>query len=71
MQTYCGIDVYKDSVFMCILNEEDVIKEQKFSTLTSDLFVFRSELELYDIFLVAMGSMSIYCITIWHVLAYV
>ncbi|KAA6307671.1 hypothetical protein EZS27_040656, partial [termite gut metagenome] len=28
MQTYCGLDVHKDSVFMCILNESGVLKER-------------------------------------------
>ena len=69
MQTYCGLDVHKDSVFMCILNENGVIKEQQFSTLTSDLLALRSELELYDVFQVAMESTSIYWIPVWRVLA--
>jgi len=59
MKQYCGLDVHKDSVFMCILNENGVVKEQKFSTLSSDLFELRSELELHDVCQVAMESTSI------------
>ena len=69
MKQYCGLDVHKDSVFMCIINEKGVIKEQKFSTLTSDLLSLRSCLELYDVFQVAMESTSIYWIPIWRVLS--
>lgn len=68
MQNYCGLDVHKDSVFMCILNENGVVKEQQFKTLTSDLLLLRSELELYDVCQVAMESTSIYWIPIWRVL---
>lgn len=40
MNQYCGLDVHKDSVFACIINESGVLKEQKFGTLTSDLYEF-------------------------------
>lgn len=69
MKQYCGLDVHKDSVFMCILNESGVIKERKFSTLTSDLLSLRSELELYDVSQVALESTSIYWIPIWRILS--
>lgn len=68
MNQYCGLDVHKDSVFACILNESGVLKEQKFGTLTSDLYELRSLLEQYDVFQVAMESTSIYWIPIWRVL---
>lgn len=68
MQNYCGLDVHKDSVFMCILNESGVLKEQKFTTLTSDLYELRSCLELYSVCEVALESTSIYWIPIWRVL---
>lgn len=68
MKQYCGLDVHKDSVFMCIINEFGVIKEQQFKTLTSDLYELRSQMELYDVSQVAMESTSIYWIPIWRVL---
>jgi transposase len=69
MQNYYGLDVHKDSVFMCIINESGVLKEQKFTTLTSDLYELRSQLELYGVCQVAMESTSIYWIPIWRVLS--
>jgi transposase len=68
MKQYCGLDVHKDSVFMCIINESGVLKERKFTTLTSDLYELRSCLELHDVCQVAMESTSIYWIPIWRVL---
>ena len=29
----CGLDVHKDSVFVCILNEKGVVFQEKFGTL--------------------------------------
>jgi transposase len=69
MKQYSGPDVHKDSGFMCILNESGVVKEQKFSTLSSDLYELRSQLELYDVFQVAMESTGIYRIPIWRILS--
>ncbi|MDR2773161.1 MAG: transposase [Tannerella sp.] len=68
MKRYCGLDVHKGSVFMCILDENGVIKERQFTTLTSDLYELRSCLEQYDVFRVAMESTSIYWIPIRRVL---
>lgn len=68
MQNYCGLDVHKDSVFMCIINESGVVKEQQFTTLTSGLYELRSCLDLYNVYQVAMESTSIYWIPIWRVL---
>lgn len=44
MKRYCGLDVHKDSVFMCINDEFGFKKEHKFSTLTSDLLLLRASL---------------------------
>ncbi|KAA6333908.1 hypothetical protein EZS27_017735 [termite gut metagenome] len=68
MQTYCGLDVHKDSVFMCILNESGVLKERPFKTLSSDLYALRNELLSYRVCEVAMESTSIYWIPIWRIL---
>jgi len=68
MKQYCGLDIHKDSVFACIINESGVLKEKKFSTLTSDLYALRSMLELYDVSEVAMESTGIYWIPIWRML---
>lgn len=68
MKQYCGLDVHKDSVFMCIINESGVVKEQQFTTLTSDLLELHNQLTMYDVYEVAMESTSIYWIPIWRVL---
>lgn len=44
MERYCGLDVHKDSVFMCIIDEFGFKKEHKFSTLTSDLLLLHDTL---------------------------
>jgi transposase len=68
MQNYCGLDVHKDSIFLCILNEKGVVKKQKYGTLSADLFELRSQLELYDVCQVALESTGIYWIPIWRIL---
>lgn len=68
MERYCGLDVHKDSVFMCIIDEFGFKKEHKFSTLTSDLFLLREALFDSEVRYVAMESTSIYWIFIWRIL---
>lgn len=68
MKNYCGLDIHKDSIFMCILNEAGIVKESQFKTLSSDLYALRSELLFYDVCQVAMESTSIYWIPIWRIL---
>jgi len=68
MKRYCGLDVHKDSVFMCIIDEFGFKKEHKFSTLTSDLVLLREALLDSDVGYVAMESTSIYWIFIWRLL---
>lgn len=68
MERYCGLDVHKDSVFMCIIDEFGFKKEHKFSTLTSDLLLLREALLDSGVRYVAMESTSIYWIFIWRLL---
>ncbi len=37
MRQVCGLDVHKDSVFACILNENGVIFQEKFGVLTPEV----------------------------------
>ena len=37
MRIVCGLDVYKDSIFLCILNSTGEIFEKKFGVLTNQL----------------------------------
>jgi transposase len=69
MEKACGLDVHKDSVFACILDEQGKkIFEKRFGTLTPDLKELSKTLLSYRCSRVAMESTSIYWMPIWHVL---
>ena len=69
MEKACGLDVHKESVFACILDEQgEKIFEKRFGTLTPDLIALRDTLVEYGCGRVAMESTSIYWMPIWHVL---
>ena len=68
MDRVCGLDVHKDSIFMCILTERGEKIEEEFGTLTPELDRLRDLLVNYNVSKVAMESTSIYWIPIWRVL---
>jgi len=69
MEKVCGLDVHKDSVFACILDEQGKrILEKRYGTLTPDLTALREALIERGCGSVAMESTSIYWMPIWHVL---
>jgi transposase len=69
MDKACGLDVHKDSVFACILDEQGKkIFEKRFGTLTPDLDKLRDTLIEQGCCRVAMESTSIYWMPIWRVL---
>jgi Transposase and inactivated derivatives len=68
MRTVCGLDVHKDSVFMCILGESGEKIEEKYSTLTPDLDRMRDLMVTHHVGEVAMESTSIYWVPIWRIL---
>jgi transposase len=69
MGKFCGLDVHKDSVFACIIDEKrEKILEKRFGTLTPDLLGLRSTLLEYGVKEVAMESTSIYWIPVWRIL---
>ena len=37
MRQVCGLDVHKDSVFVCIINENGVVFQEKYGVLTPEL----------------------------------
>jgi transposase len=70
MDKVCGLDVHKDSVFACILNEKgEKILEERYGTLTPELDKLREALINNGVGRVAMESTSIYWMPIWRVLA--
>ena len=69
MEKACGLDVHKDSVFACVLDEEgNKILEKRYRTLTPDLTALRDTLIESGCGRIAMESTSIYWMPIWHVL---
>ncbi len=70
MEKACGLDVHKDSIFACILDEQGKkILEKRYGTLTPDLISLRDVLVKKGCGNVAMESTSIYWIPIWKVLS--
>ena len=68
MEKFCGLDVHKDSVFMCGLSENNEKYEEVFKTLTPDLERLRDTLVDHGVGLVAMESTSIYWYPLWNIL---
>ena len=68
MDRVCGLDVHKDSVFMCILTANGEKIEDVFGTLTPELDRLRDTLVSHGVGKVAMESTSIYWVPIWRIL---
>jgi transposase len=69
MEKACGLDVHKNSVFACILDQQGKkILEKRFGTLTPDLDKLRDTLVEHGCCRVAMESTSIYWMPIWRIL---
>lgn len=68
MRTVCGLDVHKDSVFVCILNEKGVLFQDKIGVLTPDLERLVDVLHEHDATEVCMESTSIYWMPVWRIL---
>lgn len=69
MKTVCGLDVHKDSVYVCVLQENGEKFEAKFGTLTPDLYRLHETLCDYHVEQVAMESTSIYWMPVWNILS--
>jgi transposase len=68
MRTVCGLDVHKDSVFVCILNEKCVLFQDKIGVLTPDLERLVDVLHEHGATEVCMESTSIYWMPVWRIL---
>lgn len=68
MRIVCGLDVHKDSVFACILNENGDKFERKFGVLTPRLEELHELLLTHDVKEVTMESTSIYWHPVWRIL---
>lgn len=68
MRNVAGHDVHKDSVYLCILQENGGEIEKFYGVLTPELDSMRDLLVENDVGEIAMESTSIYWIPIWRVL---
>lgn len=68
MRVVCGLDIHKDSVFVCILNDKGEKIEAKYGVLTPELEELHQLLLTHDVKEVTMESTSIYWHPIWPIL---
>ena len=68
MRIVCGLDVHKDSIYLCILSSTGEILEQVFGVLTTQLEEMRDLMLKYKVQEVGMESTSVYWIPVWRVL---
>ncbi len=68
MRTVCGLDVHKDSIFVCILNESGILYQDKIGVLTPDLERLVNVLHEHSTIEVCMESTSIYWMPVWRIL---
>ena len=68
MRIVCGLDVHKDSVYLCILSSAGEIVEKVFGVLTFQLAKMRDLMLKHHVQEVGMESTSVYWIPIWRVL---
>ena len=69
MRSVCGLDVHKDSVYLCILSEDGELIEKVFGVLRFQLHQMRDLLLAHHVEKVSMESTSVYWIPIWRILA--
>ena len=69
MKTVCGLDVHKDSVYLCILTEYGGLVEKVFGVLTYQLEEIRDLMLAQRVTEAFMESTSVYWIPIWCVLS--
>ena len=68
MRQVCGLEVHKDSVFVCILNEKGIVFQEKFGALTPERKQLAAALHEHDVSEVCMESTSIHWMTWWVVM---
>ncbi len=68
MRTVSGLDVHKDSIFMCILDEQGKKTEEKFGVTTCEIKRMPSVIHTHYVSDVCRKSTGIYWIPIWRLL---
>lgn len=69
MRRVCGLDVPKDSIYMCILYENSPKNDSVSGVLTPELDKLRDLLVSHHVCEVALESTSIYWIPFWNILS--
>ena len=68
MRNVCGLDVHKDSIYLCIQSSTGEIIEKKYGVLTYQLEEMRDLMLTYHVQEVGMESTSVYWIPVWRIL---
>ena len=68
MRITCGLDVHKDSIYLCILSSTGEIFEKVFGVLTFQLEEMRDLMLTHHVQEVGMESTSVYWIPVWRIL---
>lgn len=68
MKKVCGLDVHKDTIFLCILAGNGQTILQEYSTLTPDIESMRTMILANKVSDIAMESTGIYWIPVWRIL---
>ena len=68
MRTVGGLDVHKDSIFMCILDEQSEKVEEIFGVSTREIKRLGEVMKSYYVSEVCMESTGIYWMPIWRLL---
>ena len=68
MRRVSGLDVHKDSVFLCIVDDDGVVFQSKYGVLTPELEQMAGVMVEYGVEEAAMESTSIYWMPVWRVL---
>ena len=68
MRTVCGLDVHKDSIYLCILQDSGKLIEKVYDVLTHSLREMRRFMQSEGVAEVTMESTAVYWIPVWRVL---
>ena len=68
MRRVSGLDVHKDTVFLCIVDDDGVVFRSKYGVLTPELEQMAGVMVEYGVEEAAMESTSIYWMPVWRVL---
>ena len=62
-----GLDVHKDSIFLCIMrHDEAIIFEKTYGTLTTQLRQMREDMLMHGVTECAMESTAVYWVPVWN-----